>query len=244
MKIDEKKINHQFFQTLIIYIAVLIVFITGAVLVLIFYPTDGMKYVIIFFEMLVLIFISGIFKSKMDRLTNISYLVKIFSNPGAPLPLSNARYIDKFARKLTDEGFTRFSMDFKHALYYKVNKDFIKKTFSRYMLEVVVVINDVNEPFYLDIVDEEISKIQQEQLKNKVRFDKMLITQVKEILEMNDTTKQAIKEIVFVKTKYSVVSTINVGLHQASSQAIMMYSNDYSPSLYYSYHIDQIKKML
>jgi hypothetical protein len=69
----------------------------------------------------------------------------------------------------------------------------------------------------------------------------MFITQVKEISSMDEQTKDAIREIVFVKTSVGVVSTINIGLHFPSNKAVLMYSETYSPSLYYRYHIDEIK---
>jgi len=244
MNKDEKRINRQFLRNLLLFVAVIIVGIIVAILILLYYPTDSVKYVFIFFELLLLIVVSSLFKGKLERITNISYLIKIMSHPGDPLPLVNGRYKEKLARNLTDLGFERYSMDNKHTLYYRVNKDYIKKTFRRYMLEVVVVIHDTTLPFYLEEVDSEIAKIQTEQLKNRVRFDKMLITQIKDVLDINDKVKEELREIIFVKTKYSVISAINVGLHQTSSQAVMLYSSTYSPSLYYTQHIETIKKII
>ncbi|MGD9910277.1 MAG: hypothetical protein AB7U79_06735 [Candidatus Izemoplasmatales bacterium] len=244
MQQDIKKINKQFLFNLLLFVGILALLVGGSIAVLIFYPNDAMKYVIIFFAMIVMIVVASVFKTILERITNISYLIKIMNNAGGPLPLNYGRYPDKFANNLVNIGFTRYSMNPKYTLYYRISKDFIKKTFRRHVLELVVHIHSASSPFYLDDVDVMIGKIQQEELKKGVRFDKMLITQVKDVLELNDETKKQLKEIIFVKTKYSVISTINVGLHQASAQAVMMYATNYSPSLYYAHHIETIKKII
>jgi hypothetical protein len=53
-----------------------------------------------------------------------------------------------------------------------------------------------------------------------------------------------IKETFFFKTQNSVISTINIALHQESEKAVMFYSDKFSPSLYYTEQIDEIKKMV
>ena len=112
------------------------------------------------------------------------------------------------------------------------------------MLEVVVLIHQEGDSFYLDAVDEDIHKIQQEQLKDHKKIDRMFITQIKQIDELNDETRESIKEIVFIKSSIGIISTINVGCHKPSGTAVMLYSDTYSPSLYYKYHIEQIKNII
>ena len=113
-----------------------------------------------------------------------------------------------------------------------------------YILEIVVLIKDNEPEFYLDAVDNEIQKIQDILIKEKRRVDKMLITQVKFIEELDDNTKKQLSEIVFIRTQTNVISTINVGIDLDNSEAIMLYSDQFTPSLYYTYHVDQIKKMI
>ena len=92
-------------------------------------------------------------------------------------------------------------------------------------------------------VDNEINKLRDELFKEKKK-NHPVNHQIKEIDELDEKTRDMIKEILFIRTKRSIVSTINVGLHRPSKQALMLYSETYSPSLYYKYHIEQIKKII
>ncbi|MDP3129913.1 MAG: hypothetical protein Q8N15_01130, partial [Bacillota bacterium] len=142
--------------------------------------------------------------------------------------------------------------DLEHALYHRLNRDPIdNRTFKRYLLEVVVLVNQRQNVFYLEQVDQEIAKIQQKYLKEHMRIYRMLITQVKEIGILDDHTKELIKEILFIRSNWdlfrpnrTVISTVNVGLYRAENAAVMLYSDTYHPSLYYEYHINEIKKII
>ena len=137
-----------------------------------------------------------------------------------------------------------FSSDADHFLYYRAKKDHIKKMLRGYILEIVVYINNEDSEFYLSIVDEQVQKIQDMLRKDKKKVEKLLITQIKTIKELDDKTKQYIKEIVFIRSQTGIISTINVGLHYDSNKAVLLYSDTYSPSLYYKYQVEEIKNLV
>ncbi len=140
--------------------------------------------------------------------------------------------------------YTLFSDDEMHTFYYRLKKDEIKQVFRGYMFEVVVFIKDTADEFFLDIVDEEVQKLYAEFSKDKKRVDKMLITQIREIEDLNDVEKEKVKQIVFIRTRQGIISTINVAIVPSAKTAVMLYSDKYSPSMYYTYHVDQIRKMI
>lgn len=241
---EMKKVNRQFLFTLLLFLGV--VFLVVAIIVVAgIYIENGNLFFILFASIwLCMLPVVSIFKTKMERITNLSYLIKIMNQPAAPLPIKNMSTFSKLGKLLIENEFTKHSIDADHTLYFKIEKDKIKKIFQRYMLEIVVTIHKDSDVFYLDIVDDEIEKIQKDSLKLKKKIDRMFITQVKEISEMDEQTRNAIKEIVFVKSAIGVISTINVGLHYPSNKAVLLYSDTYSPSLYYRFHIDQIKSIV
>ncbi len=244
MKKDVKKINRQFLFTMILFILFIVLIVAIILIVDRYVKNSNYVYTILFTLFIIIIYVISVFRRKFYEITNISYLLKIRNKPGKALIMKHSRNMSSFQNYLKRKGFIKFRATQTHTIFYKAHKDHIKKIFRNYILEVVIILPSDIEAFYIDEVDEDIAKIQHNQINNKQKIEKMLITQIKPISDMNDLTKDAIKEIVFIKTKVGIVSTINIGLHYPSNQAIMLYSDEYSPSLYYKYHIDEIKDII
>lgn len=241
MKKDVKKINRKFLFTLLLFLAVLGLFVVALLLMDRFIMSQNLIYILLFVLIGLLLFVTSVFRRKFYEITNISYLLKIRAKPGDPLSMVHSRNMGDFHSYLKRKGFTRYKATPSHTLFYKAYKDHIKKIFRNYVLEIVVILPSDQDTFYIDAVDEDIANIQQDQNAKKQRIEKMLITQIKPISDINDSVKEAVKEIVFVKTRVGIVSVINVGLHYPTSKAVILYSDVYSPSLYYRYHMDEIK---
>lgn len=250
---DVKKINQRFLFTLILFIVVIIAGILVMILANLYIANVDLQYVVYFAALIGMIIAGGLFQTRFTRLTNTAYLIKIRHHASPALPMKYTIKWDNMPSVLKEHGYTRYAVDQQHALYYRVNKDTIKRMFTKYMLEVVVLVEPHVDEFYLAPVDEEINRIQQTYLKERKRMERILITQMKPIADLSDETKEKIKEIFFLKTREislflrarsTVISTINVGLHKPSHMALMLYSDTYSPSLYYRHHIAEIKSIL
>ena len=237
---DIKKINRQFIFNIIIYVLIVVGFITFGVLSFFLIKNENIVYLIFFIILTGLLIISGIFKNRIDSIINLSYLIKIRHHASKPLPTRETA--TSIEGKLRALGFEENHKKKKYTLYYKTTKDDIKRIFKRYMLEVVIISR--TNAFFIDDVNEEIDRIQMELHKKKMKIDKLFVTQIKDITELNEETKNQIKEIVFIRTNRGIISIINVGLHAQSKQAVLLYSETYRPSLYYEYHINEIKEMI
>ena len=241
---DVKKVNRQFLRLLIIYIAVILALLVAGVVVMVYLGSNyNIIYSILIAMFILMILVTGLFKNSFDRITHMSYLVKIRANEGKPLPihhLTNFNQSDIFR----SNDFTRYQETETYTIYYKVKKDHIKQIFRNNILTIMVLIKNKNADFYLDRIDDEINRLRDDLFKNKQKVNRIVITQIKEIDELNDKTREQIKEILFIRTKHYIISTINVGLHRPTKKAVMLYSDTYSPSLYYKYHLDEIKKIL
>ncbi|HCZ24767.1 MAG TPA: hypothetical protein DHV05_08010 [Acholeplasmataceae bacterium] len=241
---DIDKINKRFFIVLISFIFILLAAIAILIIASLLIQDEDMRYLAYFGVLISMLFITPPFKSRLEQIINISYIIKIRKNQAKPLPLNHLKNLDNLRVLLINDGYVKYAVDQAHALYYKTNKGSTKKIIRRYLLEIVVVIQENQNSFYLDAVDEEIHKIQQELLKENKKIDKMLITQIKEIKNLDENTLESIKEIVFFKTKVGIISTINIGCYQPDQLAFMLYSESYAPSIYYKRHIEQIKKLI
>ena len=241
---DIKRINRKFLFALISF--VFIVLAAAAIMVVsgIFIENNDITYAIYFAVLMALMFLVATYKNTLERMTNTSYIIKIRSNQSAPLQMNHLKNFDQMTSVLHRKGYSRLTYDNNHTLFYRLSKDSVKRMNRRFMLEVVVLIHKETDSFFLDVVDEDIHKIQQQQLAEHHKIDRMFITQIKQFNEMNDEAKESIKEIVFVKSNIGIVSVINIGCHIPSNLAVMLYSDTYSPSLYYKYHIEQIKSFI
>lgn len=241
---DIKKINRQFLIALLSFLGIVILLIVGDLLAYLYIENANITYPIYLSTLLILLFLTSHYQNTLDQITNMSYLIKIRANEAKPISIKNLKSIDAAGIILRENGYECFISDNTYSLYYKIEYDHIKKIFRNYILTIFIVLKNKNAEFYLERVDAEVNKLRDQQFKAKKRVTHLIITQIKEIDSLDDKTKEAIKEIVFIRTKRFLISTINIGLHRSSQQAVMLYSDTYSPSLYYKYQIEEIKKII
>ena len=243
MKNDVKQINKEFLLTVIGFLGVLILMGAVAVAAALFIP-EAYAYIVYFLLLIAFILIGPRFRTKLERITNVAYIIKIRANQADPLPIQHMKLVRPIHEWIKENEFVRYVSNPSHDFYYKEQKDPIRRVFKKYLIEIVIVLNNKNDQFYLTEVDDEIQKLIDQMFKEKKRIFGMMITQIKRITKLDDHIKEQLKEIVFIRSKQGIISTINVGLHDPSNQAVMLYADKYSPSLYYRYHVDQIKKLI
>lgn len=241
---DVKRFNRRF-----IAIMALIFLLIGAVVFAmiaanVWIADSNLQYLVYFVSLVFCLVAFGILQGRMERIMQLGFLARIRAHPGDPLPMDHTLDMDKMDERLKCLGYQFHRRDPDHSLYFRVTKDNIRKTFPKYILEVVVLLNPNVKGFYIDQVDTEIGEIQQNHLKQSKRIDRMLITQIKDVEDLDEKTKDFIKEIIFVRTRYTLISTINVGLYRPSKLAVMLYSATYRPSLYYTRHLEEIRRIL
>ncbi len=239
----KSKVNRSYFTILIGYI---VYFLLGFGLILFYYyksDNGNIATTLTFIHLFILMFVSAFVRNRLTFLRNLRYSIMIQEHSGDPIKVKKVHNPHGLFSYLKADEFIKFNNDSSHYLYYKVSKDPIKKTFSLYMLEVVVYINKNESDFYLDIVDEEINKIKDEQLEKGIKINRLFITQIKSVEELDDDTKQKIVENVFLRTRHNIISTINVAVLDGDL-AVFLYSDNYSPSLYYDYHLSKIKELI
>lgn len=237
-----KSINRRFLltmATLIIYIGLSIGIIWY---VYVYYINQSVTVALI--VLLITLFVISVFRAKLDSLINVSYLIRIRENAGEPLTIQRLKTKEFLNTYLINNDYIKFAESDDHFLYYRTKKDHIKKMLRGYILEIVVYINQDEPEFYIESIDEEVQKLQEMFRKEKKKVEKLLITQLKFIDNLDENVKQQIREIVFMRSQSGIISTINVGLHLDSNKAVLLYSDTYSPSLYYKYHIELIKKLV
>lgn len=239
-----KRINKQFTRTYLLYIGIFVVFIVAAVTLGLWIEDNNIEFLVFLSLIILLMVVSVYFKSYLDRIQNVSFLIKIMKNASDPIELNHLREFSIFEAFARQKGFVLFSQGKTHKVFYKAEKDHIKSITRRYILEVLVILDESEPIFFSDKADDDINKLNQELLKKRMKVNRMLVTQIKQIDDLDESTKNAIKEIVFFRNKREIISVINVGVHKPSNKAVLLYSDTYSPSVYYNYHVEQLKSLI
>ena len=127
---DIKKINRDFLFNLLLYIGILLVLIGAAIASYLLIENDNYTYLVWFILLIIALIVSGVFRSRIDNITNYSYIVKIRANAGDPIVLNKNIDIEK---NLVNAGYELKVNKRAYVLYYKLVKDDIKRVFKRYM---------------------------------------------------------------------------------------------------------------
>ena len=235
---DVKRYYHkQFLFTYITFIVFILMVVTAAILSYVLIQSQW-AYAIIFSLLFLLLFSSYRFKKRLYLIIHQSYLEHIRSDVIDPLEIPPQVDIEFIRKRLLKHGFKLHYTDHNYVVLIKIEKDdHIRKVFQHHILYVAVLLFHEQSSFYQEKVDQLINQIQYDsQTQDKKRIDRLLITQYKPIKTFNDKAKDAINEIIFIKTDRHIVSTINVGLVESPKLALMLMSKTYQPSSYYDLH--------
>ena len=241
---DLKKLHRQFITTFVLFISLFVSIVIVAALIRIILTDFNVYVIVVFFTIISLIVISTYYQAKLSRITNLSYLLRIMGNSAEPLKINHMTSEKELREKLLSDDFLLFKSNENVSVYYKTEHDLSKSLFKRYILDIVLHFDKSVDGFYNDKADDFINDLTQELLKKKIKINRMLVTQVKEIDALDERIKAQIKEIAFHRTKKEVISIINIGIHLNSNNAVLLYSDTYSPSIYYKHHIELIKSIV
>lgn len=239
-----KRIHKQFVVTISLFVIIVLAIFSTVWITYKYLEDPNVQYIIFFSLLIVLLFFTSMFRTRIEFVINTSYLMRINNNQGQPLEIKRIYKKEHLHSYLSGNDFNMFSNEEDYLIYYKASKDHIKKMFRGYILEIVVYLSPEHKEFYYSKIDDQIQKIQTKLAHDSKKIHKLLITQIKVVDDLDEETKKQISEIVFIRSQAGIISTINVGLHMDSNKAVMLYSDTFSPSLFYNYHIEQIKKMI
>lgn len=241
---DSQKIKRQFNFIVFGFLALFLVMMTLGILAWIYIQDENIRFFIVILIGVGLLALIPSLRRKIDQLLNISFIIRIKENASPALEYKNLRGISSLKEALLKKQYLRHLSTENYELYYRIEKDMIRKTFPKYILWVSIVIKKNQTSFYLDEINSEIDRIVDNSLKDKKRIEKLLITQYKSVLELTDNDKEAIKEIIFLRTNRGIISTINVGLMDQHEKAVLLYSDKFNPSQYYKLHVEEIKHII
>jgi hypothetical protein len=238
-----KRIHRSFVSHLVGYIVFLVLMVALSVTTLIWLD-ENFQFALILVIMIIVIFISWWFKQVMYQLVNTSYLYKIRDDEGTPLILHSTIEFEDVMSNALKQKYTKLVDEKDYTILYLAQRDHIRKIFNHYILYVVVIIKSHSLPFYLKETDDVINQLQVNLQQQKMRIDRLIITQYKWFEDMTDEIRLDLADIMFIKTDKHVVSTKNVGIFNKHAIASVLYAKTYRPSLYYDLHLKAIQSMI
>ena len=241
---DIKKINRKFITLITTFALIALLSIAGVVLAWIYIEDENTRFFVIVIPIIILLISSTWFKNALDRTINMYYFIRIRNNAGDPISVVKLKPFDRIDEVLLNQGYKLHRNTSNYNLYYKTHKDALSKTSPQHTMSIIVKLTNKEYSYFLDQVDDDVNQLVDEAYKNEQRIRQLYITQIRKEEELTDKIKEAISEIVFIRTKRGIISTINVAIHEKSGKAVMLYSKDYRPSLYYKEHIETIQNIL
>ena len=162
-----KKINQSFYLTIITTLAIVAGTVYLFFVLLKKYPNNGIIYGLLFLVLFLFLFlftyVQVVTESLIIRKNN--YLIR--ENQEPPKDASIAFDTNIFKKNVLDKGFIIHTEQPSFTVLYICDKDHIKKIFKHHLLQVVVVINEKENEFYLEELDEEIEKLKDQLYKAK-----------------------------------------------------------------------------
>lgn len=238
-----KNINKQYGRTLIAFFIFLIMCIL-AILAGGIFLGEQTSYIVYFGVLIIFIIFGPVFRTRLEEIANVSYIIKIKANQGEPIKMNHTINDKNYHQWMLSNGYEYLIHQTTHEIYYKVTKDHIGKVFRKNLIQIVVLLDKETKEYYLNSVDDDINKLLTMLHEKKTKMYGLFVAQIKRVSKIDDQLKKQLNEIVFVRSKKHVLSTVNIALFEPSNLAVMLYSDTYTPSLYYTYHIDSVKELL
>ncbi|MCD6482597.1 MAG: hypothetical protein J7K80_02495, partial [Candidatus Izimaplasma sp.] len=106
---DIKLINRRFLLTITLFIGYLAAVVAIIWYSYLYFPNANAPYAITFMLLLVTLFVTSIFRAKIDSIINTSYLIKIRKNAGDPLKIKRLKTKEFLHTYLISNDYIMFS---------------------------------------------------------------------------------------------------------------------------------------
>lgn len=155
-----KKIKTKFYTTLFFYLFIILIFVFVS-LYLYIYVSSEWKYLIIFLNLMILVYLSYVFKKRMYILIHQRYIKKIKEDVDDPVELKYKISNQDLERAIINNDFKENYSNSTFKLFIRIDKDEkVRKVFKHYILNVAIIILNSKSEFYQKKADEIINNIQ------------------------------------------------------------------------------------
>ena len=155
-----KKIKNKFNTLLFLYIFIVLIFIFVTAVIYIYISSEW-KFIIIFFNLIVLVYLSYVFKKRIYEVIHRNYIKKIKEDVIDPIELKAKMSNQDLEKAIIKKEYKEYFSNSKIKLFIKIKKDEkIRKVFKHYILYVAIIILNPKLEYYQRKADEIINDIQ------------------------------------------------------------------------------------
>lgn len=130
------------------------------------------------------------------------------------------------------------------AIYYKIKKSVVKKSFVQTnLLEVLCIVRDPNLDFYDQAIEAAFKKLWFRFEKDH-HLNKQIILQFKKVAALDETTIENLNRIIAYKEGDNYLININCGYCPSTNSVYYLHSDQFHPNLYYKVAVETIEELL
>ena len=185
-----KKIRQSFYMT---FIGSLLFFAgTVYLYVMLFklFPGNGLVFASLFLVLIVYMYLITYVQVKLEDIVMRKNNLLIQENQEPPKNIVKALNPATFLKYLADNGFELHVKQDSYSIFYGYDTDPVKKIFKHNLLQIVILIGEDQNEFYLDAVDDEIENIKSMLINDKVKVSTILISQYKAVTSITKKVKE------------------------------------------------------
>ncbi len=236
------KIKKQKKQIMLLYVMFLVLIVSVFVFFVIFQRESFYAQLIFILVLFPVFGLSLFFKPKIEYLNNRYYLLLLLEEDIKPLKYKQNVFKEGWAQGILTKGkYLRHIDNNDYVLLYKVIKDPYKPKKKRYQtLEVILIHKHKNVNFYLDEVNQNISKLQEEHLK-QFTYKSVVLLQFMEVDDFNTEVSNKVKDATYLKQKNTYYLTLNIAINTKSKQALYVDGENKMFINYFSYGLKLIE---
>jgi len=221
-------------------------FVSIAVIVLLFLSslTTDKKLSLLLVVLILMLFLAFWFKPRFYYYTQqIKYLnLKKLKNP--PLKISSFNLNQIFLAKLTKNAYQIFTDNDRFLVFHRYTQDNDAYVTKKTMLEILIFIKDTTISFQADQINKTINLIEDDYAKKKIKYTNYSIIEIKHSKKVDEANINEVDNITFDVESGRHISVILVYIDQCQQEAHFLYSDLFTPNIYYSYAVNLVKEIL
>lgn len=195
---------------------------------------------------LLLLLITGMlmFKPRLVYYQEIFAYYKLKDKQDPPIKFKYSLFSQSFSDKLLEDGFLRSYSNESFTLYSKYAKDRKEFHLKRSMLIVFVIIKDESMDYQERKIIQRINKLEDALYKEKKRIFNYTVFVAKEGPKLTNEIKESCDNVSFSKVGSRSIININLFFETSSNSSYFLYSDSYSPSIYYRFAVGLLKDII
>jgi hypothetical protein len=238
---NSKKVIQKRNQIFASFVVIMIILVTAIILVAILVDDSNIRSLINILLIIVLLGTSLAYRNVLLGYTNMAKIAKVVLSQSKSLPFKHNPI--KNPKILKQRGFQLYTFSDSYDIYYKIDIDKSLKVKSIRMLYLVLLLKNSDVDFYDKRMHVDIQKLESTFKKREIP-SKYIITAFKPYNSIDNKALTDIAEVVCYQDKRQFYSQINVGLNDEDKKAYFLYSDTYSPTMYYKLGVDFIKDII